>query len=120
MRKGFFYIFIALISVGVILLNTVDSVKYLTCEEPENVDIEVMSISNDEIVFEITKDTDNETFSDYVYHIEGKTLYIGVKYTLNPLNDDPISSFTVELDTTELIEVIIIKGGMDEVQVYPE
>ncbi len=54
-----------------------------------------------------------------MYHIEGNTLYIGVKYALNPLNDDPINSFTIELETTELIENIIIKGGMDEVQVYP-
>ena len=120
MRKSLFYIFIALISIGVILLNTVDSVKYLTCEDPNNVDIVVTSITESKIVFEVTKDTDNETFSNYVYHIEDGTLYIGVKYALNPLNDSPNNSYTVELETTELIEIIIIKGGMEEVQVYPE
>jgi len=120
MRKGLFYILIALISVGVILLNTVDSVKYLTCEDPSKVEVVVTSITADEIVFNITKDTDSETFSDYVYHIENGTLYIGVKYALNPLNDSPNNSFTIELETPELIEVIIIKGGMEEVQVYPE
>lgn len=120
MNKGLFFIFIALISVGIIALNTIDSVKYLTCEDPSKVTVEVKSITEDEIIFDITKDTDNETFTDYVYHIEDNTLYIGVKYALNPLNNSPNNSFTIELETTELIEFIVIKGGMEEVQVYPE
>lgn len=120
MRKGLIYIVLGLISVGIIALSTVDSVKYLTCEEPDKILVEITSISDTEITLVITKDTNSESFSSFVYHIEDNILYVGAKYTMNPLNNEPTAVYTETLELTAPLESVIVKGGMIEEQIYPE
>ncbi len=119
MRKGLFYILIALISIGIILLNTVDSIKYLTCEDPANYTIIVEEVKETEIELTITTFSSGETFSSYEYHIDGDTLYVGAKFALNPLTDNATGTHTFTIDTEERINVIYAKGGTEEVKVFP-
>lgn len=120
MRKGAFYVLIAIISIGIIALNTVDSMKYLTCEDPNNYTITVDEKTNESITLTIEKIKQNETYSDTVYHMEDGVLYIGVRFTMNPLNKEPDSSHTITFELTEEIHTIIAVGGVEEVEVYNE
>lgn len=120
MRKGAFYILIAIISIAIIALNTVDSVKYLTCEDPDNYSVTIDEMTDDEITVTIQKITQDETYSDNVYHIEDGVLYIGVKFTMNPLNDNPDATHTITIELEEAIHTIIAKGGIEEKTIYPE
>ena len=120
MRKSLFFILIAIVSVGIIMLNTSNALKYLICEDPSNLKVEVTAISDTEITIEITKDTHNETFSEFVYHIKDGTLYVGAKYALNPLSDDDTYTYTETIQLNEPIDRVVVKGGVEEIEVYPE
>lgn len=119
MRKGLFYVFIALLAIGIILLNTVDGLKYLTCENPDNYIVVVNDVGDYEVDITLMTTSSAESFSSYEYHIDGDTLYIGAKFTMNPLNSNPNGSYNVILETDERINFIIAKGGSEETQVYP-
>lgn len=119
MRRGLFYIVIGIISVGIILLNTSNTLKYLTCEDPNNYiyDNLVVEDKTMTITFDVT--TSSESFSEYEYHIKDNTLYIGVKYKMIVLGE--ISSReTVTLDVNQTIEKVVLKGANTERIIYPE
>ena len=120
MRRGLFYIVVAIIAIGIIALNTIDSVKYLTCEDPENYNYTINEVSNNSVEIDISLNSTNETYSDFVYHINDSTLYIGVKFTMNPLNDDADGSYTIQIDIDEEITSIVLKGASKEKVIYPE
>lgn len=120
MSRNLLYVVIGIIAVGIILLNTNNTVKYLTCEDPSDYTYVIESINSDEL--EITFETSNstETFSDYVYHIDNGILYIGVKYSLNPLSNDENSRYTTTIELTEVVNEIILKGASNQLVIYPE
>jgi hypothetical protein len=120
MRKSLFFIVIAIVSIGVIVLNTNNTVKYLVCEDPNNYISIIDEVNNDSVVITVDTTSSAETFSDYVYHIEEGTLFIGVKYALNPLNDDATGRYTITIDTDTEIDTIILKGANEEEIIYPE
>lgn len=120
MRRNLFYIVIGMIAVGIILLNTNNTVKYLTCEDPNNYVYTIDEISNDELVITFDSPTSAETFGDYVYHVKNGILYIGVKYTLNPLSNDGTSRYTATIEFVDEINEIVLKGGNFEKVIYPE
>jgi len=111
---------IGIIAVGIIALNTVDSVKYLTCEDPENYSYIINEITTESVEIDIQLDSTSETDSDFVYHISDSTLYIGVKFTMNPLNDDADGSYTIQIDVEEEFSSIVLKGASKEKVIYPE
>ncbi|AIO18067.1 hypothetical protein KQ51_00164 [Candidatus Izimaplasma bacterium HR1] len=120
MRRGAFYVLMAIVAIGIILLNTIDSIKYLTCEDPNNYIYEINEITETSITITVDTTSSAETFSDYVYHINEDTLYIGVKYTMNPLNDNPTSRYTFTIEIEDEIDKIILKGGTEEKVIFPE
>lgn len=120
MRKNLFFVIIAIISIGIIVLNTNNTVKYLTCEDPSNYTYTVNSLTEDEVNITVTTVSSSETFSDYLFHFEEGTLYIGVKFALNPLSDSPNGTFTMNIELDEEISKIVLTGSNNEIQIHPE
>lgn len=119
MRRNLFYIVIALISIGIIALNSMDSVKYLLCEIPDNYVYTDLEVTNESVTITFDSPTSDQVFSDYEYHIEDDTLYIGVKYSMALIGNSSSSRKTVTIETDEDITTIILKGGSEEEVIYP-
>ena len=117
MKRAPFFFIVVLVSIGIILLNSLNSLKYLTCEDPNNIVVTIDELTETEITLTITTLSSAETFSDYVYHIEDNTLYVGAKFALNLFTDSPRGSYTFTIETTEQIETVILKGGMEETSI---
>ena len=120
MRRGAFFVLVAIIAVGIILLNTVNGIKYLTCEDPNNYVYEIVEVTDEEVTIIVDTTSSAETFSEYVYHVEEQTLFIGVKYTMNPLNDNPTSRYTITIELDNEIDTIVLKGANEQKVIYPE
>ncbi len=120
MRKSLFYIVVGIIAVGIIVLNTNSTVKYLTCEDPDNYGYTINEVTEDEVEIYVTTFSSADTYSDFKYHIEDGTLYLGVKFVLNPLNSSPEGSYTITIELDEEITSIVLKGSNNEKVIYPE
>ena len=116
-RKVFFYI-IVVISIGIILLNEVNALKYLTCDEPGEAIVIVEEVTEDEVSVMFITSSSAETFRTFKYHIDGDTLYIGAKYWINPFSSGS-GEFNTTIETKTEITTIIQKGGFEEREIYP-
>lgn len=119
MRKGLFYIVIAILSIGIIVFSTNNDLKYLICENPDNYLYTLDLVSQEEVTITVDTINNNDTFSEYVYHFEGSTLYIGVKFAMNPVNDNATSKHTFTIPLNDTIQKIILSGANNDKVIYP-
>ena len=119
MRKNLFFVLIAIISIGIITLNTSNTLKYLMCENPANYIYTDLVVEEDSVTITFDSPTSNEVFSDYEYHIEDNTLYIGVRYSMVIIGNESSSRKTVTIELDEEVDKIVLKGNNEEVIIYP-
>ncbi len=120
MKRAIGFGLFALIIVGTfLLLNRVDDLKYYNCSNIDDVYATVIIENDEEIVINFSTLTEKDSYDQTKYHFKDGVLYVGVQFSLHPLEDDIVRNHNETITLEEAITKVILKGPNQERQIYP-
>ena len=120
MKRAIGFGIFALIIVGTfLLLNRMDDLKYYNCSNVEDVYATVISQNDEEILIYFSTLTEKDSYDQTKYHFKDGILYVGVQFSLHPLEDDIVKNHSETITLDEPITKVILKGPNQERQIFP-